>query len=66
MRYLIFSGCASTILDVIAELAVEIGGAEGEVVYEVGSAAVDMFVLVRGWTALRQIQVSATSTMGQL
>ena len=66
MRYLIFSGCAFTTLEAIAELAVEIGGAEGEVVYEVGSKAVDMFVLVRGWSAFRQIQVSTTSTMGQL
>lgn len=44
----LFSGCASTTLDAIAKLAVEIDVPEGEVIYEAGSEAVDMFVLVRG------------------
>ncbi len=44
----LFSGCASTTLDAIAKLAVEINVPEGEVICEAGSETVDMFVLVRG------------------
>ncbi len=44
----LFSGCASATLGAIAELAEKRQAHEGEVIYEAGSEAGDVFVLVKG------------------
>lgn len=44
----LFAGCSADTLAAVAAIAVERDVKRGDVVYETGSEAVDMFVLVRG------------------